>query len=77
MASTIVSIAYAPSHLIITVATQFTNEQMRVREYLRLGPSRKKMATNGFLEESLIRGLFTEVREGLRKSTGDSGIPQG
>lgn len=77
MASTILSTADAPSHLIIIVATQSTNQQVRVREYLRLGPSRKKMTTKGVLEESLIRGLFTEVREGLRKSTGDGGIPQG
>lgn len=77
MVSTVLSTAYTPSHLITIVASQFTNEQMRVREYLRPGPSRKKMATEGFLEESLIRALFTEKREGSRKLAGDGGVPQG
>lgn len=35
------------------------------------------MATEGFLEESLIRALFTKAREGLSKPTGDGGVPQG
>lgn len=77
MASAILSTACTPSHLIITVASQFTNEQIRVREYVRLGPSRKKMATEWFFGESLIQGLFIEVREGLKKPTRDSGEPQG
>lgn len=67
MVSTILSTAYTPSHLITTVASPFTNEQMRVREYMRPGPSRKKMATEGFLEEFNKGTLYRE--EGRVKET--------